>query len=329
MIGLFSPELLLPGAYGRLSVELACNWAIAQGYRYLLFSQRLTVGSAAYVWSKPRALLLAMERYAEECSSLLLLDADAVVMRPHTDLRHLISSHLHGGTHVLAACARLGGSDACHGCRCTLASAGCTTEERLEELDRLPECQLNSGVILVRNGEPAREMIRWWARAGGPASRGGGEQADTRGQHLPLCPWEGTLPEQDCANLMVVAWAERVRVVSALQLNTPAWWSGHVDGVQRIGGFHASRFERVCGHMSDGTGWKLLSLRSQLACFNSSAFICHAMGLLSVQRGRLSLKREAFTNVLQEKMLQVQPTLRSLLMRRGDVYRDFQSEPAH
>mmetsp|Transcript_11578 Transcript_11578/g.26585 ORF Transcript_11578/g.26585 Transcript_11578/m.26585 type:complete len:410 (-) Transcript_11578:148-1377(-) len=319
VIGVFSADLLSSNSYGLLSAELACNWALAHGYRYFLFGERLAPPTVAFVWSKPRAMKLVLER-GVMCSHALLLDADAAVIQPALSMQHLISAHLGGDADVLFACgdAQTSSNGGCHGCHCSNTAAKCSSEERLAELGSRTSCQVNSGVVLTRNGPTARRMFSWWASAGATSVSVDGADVERA-----VCPWGGPLPEQDCANLMSIVWPGRVQVISALQLNTPAWRSAQVDRIHRLGGFHGSRFERVCGSISDRTGWRPLSLRGQLACFNSSAFICHALGFLSVQRGQLGLKRETFIRVLGEKLLQLKPALRALLAKRGDRYRDF------
>ena len=103
-------------------------------------------------------------------------------------------------------------------------------------------------------------------------------------------------------------------------MNAAAWLSNDVYSIKRFGGFHGSRFERVCGNLSDGSGWRLLSLDGQLGCFNTTSFICHAYGFMSVQRGRLDAKRATFARVLATEALQQRGELTKLLARRHGTW---------
>eukprot|EP00966_Prymnesium_polylepis_P104287 2415447-Prymnesium_polylepis.1 len=123
---------------------------------------------------------------------------------------------------------------------------------------------------------------------------------------------------------MGALWPGALHIVGARVMNAAAWLSDEIHAVHRLGGFHGSRFERVCGSLASGRGWRPLSLFGQLGCFNSSAFVCHAYGFMSVQRGRLDAKRAAFARVLALESAQQRPTLTKLLVAQGEPYRDFE-----
>eukprot|EP00966_Prymnesium_polylepis_P292153 6746892-Prymnesium_polylepis.1 len=100
-----------------------------------------------------------------------------------------------------------GGSQSCGRCRCTDAAARCSTTARLDELRvagsatrshaaalrsrfvRNHDCEVNTGVVLVRNDEVSREMVAWWA-AGGYAPKRPQARAGHVAPTKALCPQE-------------------------------------------------------------------------------------------------------------------------------------------
>lgn len=346
VVSVFSRDLLLNKSFGQHAIAINGNWAIGHGYRYSIFlAERLAVG-VPLVWAKPRAVLAMLERGADVCSHVLMLDADAVVNQLQIGVETLLARHLKDGVRVLMACStQSDGSDSrdCGRCRCTEAAVRCSAAMRLHELRHNIECEVNTGVMLVHNDNVARQMFRWWAAGGAGPSHGSSEvlsghawrgEAPVRSVpqqpgRVPLCPLQGSpTPEQDCANVMGALWPGRLQVVGARVMNAAAWLSDEVYAIKRLGGFHGSRFERVCGYLANGTGWRVLSLSGQMGCYNSSAFVCHAYGFMSVQRGRLDIKRAFFARTLAAKATGQRHALEKLLAARGDTYRNFDTDTA-
>jgi hypothetical protein len=117
---------------------------------------QLTLRSASWVWSKPRAASLALQPHGQpECSWVLLIDADAAVNALlDVGVGPLIAAMDRGSARgiapdVLAACHGLGGLEACEGCRCTAIGSKCTELEQLSEVSRWAECAAEAEVCLV------------------------------------------------------------------------------------------------------------------------------------------------------------------------------------
>ena len=291
---------LLSG-WGGYAVEQNANWALAHGYKYVLFTNILLPSGLPAVWSKPRAALSVLQQGERECAIVFFLDGDAVVHGVHRSLDEVISSFLPvGGPDLVMSChSPFGRHGACHvgdSCRCDRSMAEHCPRRALEKmLERPiagarvpPYCHINSGAYLARNSAPSLELMGWWALMKGCSSAAFGRGA----------------PEQACAIRMKNQWPRLVDVVSARHFNTPAWFHTNYDSAaDPVRVYEAARLRPN----SSGGG-----------CFDDpAAFVCHLWNAMRMSASRLlALREAAFARELNAR----RPQLHTLVEARGERY---------
>jgi hypothetical protein len=171
----------LLGGWGGHAVEQTLNWALAHGYTYALFTERLVPETIPAVWSNPLAVHVMLERGEDACAVVFYLDGDAVVNNVSSSLEGTIERlrPLDGPSFVFPCHSPFAEADGatCHvggQCRCGRAAAGCSARalERMAHrkvtgAKHVPWCLINSGAYLVRNTARARARMKWWAERDG------------------------------------------------------------------------------------------------------------------------------------------------------------------
>ena len=294
----------LLGGWGGHAVEQTLNWALAHGYTYALFTERLVPETIPAVWSNPLAVHVMLERGEDACAVVFYLDGDAVVNNVSSSLEGTIERllPLDGPTFVFPCHSPFAEADGatCHvggQCRCGRAAAGCSARalERMAHrkvtgAKHVPWCLINSGAYLVRNTARARARVKWWAERDGC-------EVGTRGRGAP---------EQACAQRMKALWPAEVDVVSARLFNTPAW-------------FDAERVGRSTDPIAEYEAMRLTaSSPEELRCFGDPRhLVCHLWNALRRRPPQvLAMRQVAFTAALAAR----RPQLRQLLSDRGERY---------
>ena len=294
----------LLGGWGGHAVEQTLNWALAHGYTYALFTERLVPETIPAVWSNPLAVHVMLERGEDACAVVFYLDGDAVVNNVSSSLEGTIERllPLDGPTFVFPCHSPFAEADGatCHvggQCRCGRAAAGCSARalERMAHrkvtgAKHVPWCLINSGAYLVRNTARARARVKWWAERDGC-------EVGTLGRGAP---------EQACAQRMKALWPAEVDVVSARLFNTPAW-------------FDAERVGRSTDPIAEYEAMRLTaSSPEELCCFGDPRqLVCHLWNALRRRPPQvLAMRQVAFTAALAAR----RPQLRQLLSDRGERY---------
>ena len=295
----------LLGGWGGHAVEQTLNWALAHGYTYALFTERLVPETIPAVWSNPRAVHVMLERGEDSCAVVFYLDGDAVVNNVSSSLEGTIERllPLDGPSFVFPCHSPFAEADGatCHvggQCLCGRAAAGCSARalERMAHrkvtgAKHVPWCLINSGAYLVRNTARARARMRWWAERDGC-------EAGTLGRGAP---------EQACAQHMKALWPAEVDVVSARLFNTPAW-------------FDAERVRRSTDPIAEYVAMRLrASSPDELRCFGDPhQLVCHLWNAVRRRPPQvLAIRQVAFTAALAAR----RPQLRQLLSERSERYR--------
>ena len=294
----------LLGGWGGHAVEQTLNWALAHGYTYALFTERLVPETIPAVWSNPLAVHVMLERGEDACAVVFYLDGDAVVNNVSSSLEGTIERllPLDGPSFVFPCHSPFAEADGatCHvsgQCRCGRAAAGCSARalERMAHrkvtgAKHVPWCLINSGAYLVRNTARARARVKWWAERDGC-------EVGTLGRGAP---------EQACAQHMKALWPAEVDVVSARLFNTPAW-------------FDAERVGRSTDPIAEYEAMRLTaSSPEELRCFGDPRqLVCHLWNALRRRPPQvLAMRQVAFTAALAAR----RPQLRQLLGGRGERY---------
>ena len=307
VVSMLSSDLLKPTEWGAFTAEVNVNWALAHGYKFAMFRQRLTNMSLAYTWSKPRAVLFALEQGEGECAWVFQLDGDAVVNRLNHTVEALITQLKMGGDNAaqlaLTCHSNLGRGDNCQACRCLRASERCRPGDVEREFKRSISsgtCIPNTGGYLVRNSEVSRAMFRWWA---------GGGEGRCHWRARPHHPVAMQFPEQYCSQWLKARWPHLVDIVNNRVMNTHSWF----DPTTRRG----------------PAVFPVWNLQNLTGCMRSDSFICHAWGMTDwwCRHSRLCVlttRRDIFSQHLASR----RQRLKSLLAVRGEQYLPFTSHCA-
>ncbi|KOO32138.1 hypothetical protein Ctob_008733 [Chrysochromulina tobinii] len=271
----------LLGGWGGHAVEQTLNWALAHGYTYALFTERLVPETIPAVWSNPLAVHVMLERGEDACAVVFYLDGDAVVNNVSSSLEGTIERllPLDGPSFVFPCHSPFAEADGatCHvggQCRCGRAAAGCSARalERMAHrkvtgAKHVPWCLINSGAYLVRNTARARARVKWWAERDGC-------EVGTLGRGAP---------EQACAQRMKALWPAEVDVVSARLFNTPAW-------------FDAERVGRSTDPIAEYEAMRLTaSSPEELRCFGDPRqLVCHLWNALRRRPPQVSFQASPF-----------------------------------
>eukprot|EP00316_Scyphosphaera_apsteinii_P001822 CAMPEP_0119325752 /NCGR_PEP_ID=MMETSP1333-20130426/66638_1 /TAXON_ID=418940 /ORGANISM="Scyphosphaera apsteinii, Strain RCC1455" /LENGTH=292 /DNA_ID=CAMNT_0007333839 /DNA_START=69 /DNA_END=944 /DNA_ORIENTATION=- len=231
VVSMYTPELLLQGAWGRYAMEINLNWARLHGYKFTVFQQRLIRPAWSLPWSLPRSALFMLEQGQRECEWVFSMDGDAAVNNATSSVEDLIEQYFTGTpTQLLISCHwHVGEHGNCHTCRCNRAKprtgTHCSEKQMLFEYGRNGHCAANMGVYLVKNTPEGRELMRWWVGAGdGACNLRGDKKIEV----------ENGLGAQKCLLYMKAKWPELVDVVNARVMNMPAWFNEKVHGKRTI-----------------------------------------------------------------------------------------------
>ena len=332
---ILSSNLLEADLWGAAAMEIARNWAVAHGYRFVRFSETASYNTsarlpsalrsaenskAAQYWLKPQAMLFLLERRSNACPWVFFLDSDAVVNNVRRNVSsELLVPYLTPRVHVLFNChTPFGQGGDCLTCRCCRAGL-CSPAERT----RLPQGDgtwINTGAVFIRNSDEGREMLRWWASAGdGACITDGGAPADhavntvaPRVKPAPhatkaargKAPALAFLGEQECAQRMQRVWPTRVEVLNARVCNTPLWFEPAAYAWFHVGKHTHNDVIRDVVNREASTG------RRSAACLGSTMFVCHAYNT------HTNFRRQ----VIRQRLVAVSPTLRQMLTAQGEEY---------
>ena len=318
-----SSDLLEPGRYGAAAVEMNANWAVAQGYKYRLFTRRLAPEHLPFVWSGPMAVERMLHEDEGDCEYVLWLDGDAIVNAPsRTVERELIEPFMLPRSDQLSSSSRDGSSstrdgsplfllgchlpfgdgrlgESCSRCRCLRATEASSWPCRGQDA-RLRQwhetmCSLNSGVYLVRNTPRSRAMMRSWV-----LGHIGRKRCDMRKRFLA---------EQECfSQLWQHSWAAAglVDVVSARVLNTPSWFDEGLDYAPDPIEAYLRRMARTSDRFTELNS----SVEAQTSCLRTGVFVCHAWARSSAVRD------VAFRSALEQRRVM----LLAMLAARSETY---------
>eukprot|EP00966_Prymnesium_polylepis_P204928 4747871-Prymnesium_polylepis.1 len=142
---LLSADLLSPGRWGRTTVEINANWAVAHGYIFGLFTSapvhRRAAGTDDYctVFAKLHAATAMLEKHNSSCRWLLFLDADAVVNNVSATVEQLAdtaaTAEAAGSADITLAChwPSADGNGECHSCKCGRSTHVCSAASLSKE----------------------------------------------------------------------------------------------------------------------------------------------------------------------------------------------------
>ena len=94
VVSVMTAELLAD--WGGAAVETNANWAVAHGYSYSVFTERLAPPALHAVWSNPRAVAHMLRRGRRECAVVFYLDGDALVSGVERPLESILRRFLPG-----------------------------------------------------------------------------------------------------------------------------------------------------------------------------------------------------------------------------------------
>jgi len=328
MASIYTPNLLQGDkGWGAYAAELNLNYAIAHGYKYIMFTRSLiTRPGWVFVWNTPLGGEAVLGREEDDCKWLFWLDGDAVVTNVRITLEdRLINPHFgatindtRDGPIMLASChTSVTAEDgvSCEGCTCFRATK--PVEERVDcraeyaaitqkygvqhahELSR--NCLINTGAYFVRNSVRARALFQWWASAGNRK-----------------CNLRVATPEQGCIGVQGMAWdanitssagplrvKEAIDMLSASVFNSPGTFEDrYLHDAMALSAKKVWVHKNSTARADPNTGL--------FSCLRSSAFVCHPWGLDST--AKTAFLREAIGD--ERRMA----ALRQMLHARGEEY---------
>ena len=306
VVSTYSTDLLEPTGWGAHTAEVNSNWAMAHGYKFAMFRQKLTNKSLAFTWTKPRAVLFMLEQGEQECAWVFQIDGDAVVNQLSRTIEALIDRLAMGesagpdSAQLAFTChSNLGSNDNCHSCRCLRAAERCQPGQLEREFKRSISsgtCIPNTGGYLVRNSATSRDMFRWWAGAG---------EGACQWRAKPRQPVSVQFAEQHCAQRLKARWPHLVDIVNNRVMNTHSWLNPATP----------KRGPAV---------FPVWNLHNLTGCMRSDSFVCHAWGMNDwwCRHSRQCIRNtrlEMFSQHLSARSLQ----LRALTAARGELYLRF------